>query len=79
MRARKSSIRSFGAEAPRPPTYAGYSVGQEVFVKRNAKTTAVSFRGIINALIIPEIGWKFAVVEDDLGGSHAVDFEELMA
>ena len=40
-------------------------------MKRDADTTKAAFSGKILSLVIPEIGWRFAVVEDLNGAHHA--------
>jgi hypothetical protein len=79
MPATRKTLRGFVAPpAPTRETYAGFTVGQQVFVKRNADTTAASFTGVIRKIVVPPLGWKFALVEDGGGGHHAVDFSEMV-
>ena len=63
--------------APTRETYAGFRVGQAVHVTRNADTTSASFTGSIRRLVVPEFGWRCAVIEDENGAHHAVDFSEM--
>jgi hypothetical protein len=52
------------------PSYRGFKVGDYVHVARGP----VSGR-IVKLVMAP--WWKFAVIEDDAGGSHAVGLDEL--
>jgi hypothetical protein len=63
--------------APTVQAYAGFRVGQGVIVSRNHKTAHYSFAGTIISLVVPMAGWKFAVVQDGNGGTHACDFDEM--
>jgi hypothetical protein len=74
MRRRKSD---WDRTAPTVSNYGDFRVGQEVIVSRNTKSFHVSYSGTIISLVMPKTGWKFAVVEDGCGGTHACDFEEL--
>jgi hypothetical protein len=63
--------------APTKQSWGRFTVGQEVMVCRNTRGNRVSFYGTIERICIPLVGWKFVVVRDAGGGSHACDFEEL--
>jgi hypothetical protein len=71
MTARKT-LRRFGQRrGTEGAALCRLSCSQAVHVKRDADTTKAAFSGKILSLVIPEIGWRFAVVEDLNGAHHA--------
>lgn len=72
QRRRRASSSIPGAECVY--SHAGFKVGQEVTTAKRPHCGVVNGR-IAKIVLAPF--WKFAVVEDAMGQSHACDFEEL--
>ena len=75
MSTRLSKLRrsDWDTTAKSRQTFGRFQVGQEVTVTSSRRC----FTGIIRRLVVPNFGWQFAVVEDETGGHHACDFDEL--